>query len=126
MMKLTEKDFKTAIITIHRGLKGKMNIDNRQYWAMIHETMETNKVYPTVSLNLCLDTYIMVPKEGTQAQDYSLTKMRSRDQSLERLRKLFFVGQSTGGKELRRKRTPEICIGLSRNTKDTVFLPVHR
>lgn len=37
MMKFTEKDFKTAVINIHRGLKGKVNIDNRQYWAMIHD-----------------------------------------------------------------------------------------
>lgn len=29
MLKLAEKDFKAAIINVHRSLKGKMNMDNR-------------------------------------------------------------------------------------------------
>lgn len=83
-------------------------------------------MHTIINLAFCLDICIMVPKEGTQAQDCSLTKMRNRDHSLERLRKLYFVGQSTGGKELWRERTLEIYIGLPMNIKDAVFLSVHR
>lgn len=70
-----DEKFQWVGITTDR-LANFQTLDSRQYWTVIHENMETNEMHPTVNLASCLDTFcIMMPREGTQAQHGSLTKI---------------------------------------------------
>lgn len=87
---------------------------------MIHENMETNEMHPTVSLTSCLDTFcIMVPREGTQAQRGSLTKIWQRSEFREAKEAVICGTVNIEERELQREITQDICIRVSTNTKDT-------
>lgn len=73
---------------------------------MIHKNMETNEMHPTVNLASCLDTFcIMMPREGTQAQHGSLTKIWQRSEVWEAKEAVIRGTESTEEREPQREIT---------------------